>query len=490
LLTAGFRPFFLAAAVWSAAALGLWIAALAGGATLPSRFDPLAWHIHEVIFGFALAAVAGFLLTAVPNWTGRLPVPGLPLAGLAGLWLLGRGASLFSALLPVEIAIAADLAFPATLAAVIAREIVAGRNRRNLMMTTPLLVLAIADLLMQLEAAGVRAPKGLGWRLGLAALGVLVSVVGGRIIPSFTRNWLAKRGPAPVSAAPGRIDRAALGFLHSGLVGWALFPDFVPIGWLLLLGAAFNLIRLMRWHGLATLAEPLLFVLHLGYAWLVVGAALLGAAVLRTGVVPSAAIHALTAGAIGTMTLAVMTRASLGHTGRELKANRVTVAIYVSASLAAVARVAAVLGGRWTMLLLDGSAALWIAAFALFALHYGPMLLRPRVAGLQLPQELDHRGADLGRPLLLGPVAAAGQNDRPAQLRHEIREIGEEPVHAGEGEDRVALAGDEKRRHDHGEPGERRQQLPVAIDVAIPVEPAAKPGAGEFAGIEFEIRLG
>ena len=381
-LTGGFRPFFLAAAIWSAAALGLWIAVLASGARLPSRFDPLAWHIHEMTFGFALAAVAGFLLTAVPNWTARPPLQGLPLAGLAGLWLLGRAACLFSALLPVSIAIAAGLAFPATLAAVIAREIVAGHNRRNLMMTAPPAVLAIADLLMQLEAAGAGVPSGLGWRLGVAALGMLLSAVGGRIIPSFTRNWLERRGSARRPAAPGWVDRAALGCLHGGLFGWSLFPDFAPIGLLLLLGAGLNLLRLLRWRGLATLAEPLLSVLHLGYAWLIVGAALLGSAMLRIGPPPSAAIHALTAGAVGTMTLAVMTRATLGHTGRALTADRVTVSMYLLVNLAAVARIAAALTQGWTMPLLEGSAALWIAAFALFVLDYGPMLLRPRIAGL------------------------------------------------------------------------------------------------------------
>jgi uncharacterized protein involved in response to NO len=381
-LSGGFRPFFLAAGIWSAAALGLWIAVLASGARLPSRFDPLAWHMHEMIFGFALAAVAGFLLTAVPEWTARPPLQGLPLAGLAGLWLLGRGACLFSALLPARLAIAADLAFPAALAAVIAGEIVAGGNRRQLLMTAPPAVLAIADLLMQLEAAGAAVPSGLGWRLGLAALGVLVSVIGGRIIPSFTRNWLTRRGPQRPPAAPGWIDRAALGCLHGGLLGWALFPDFGPIGWLLLLGAAFNLLRLSRWRGLAALAEPLLFVLHLGYAWLIVGAALLGASMLRIGPALSTAIHALTAGAIGTMTLAVMTRASLGHTGRDLTADRLTLWIYLLVNVAAVARVAAGMSPLWTQPLLEGSAALWIAAFALFVLHYGPMLVRPRVASL------------------------------------------------------------------------------------------------------------
>jgi uncharacterized protein involved in response to NO len=217
LLTHGFRPFFLAAGTWSATALGVWVALFAGAGKLPSRFDPLAWHIHEMIFGFALAVVAGFLLTAIPNWTARPPLSGVPLAGLAFLWLVARLACLVSALLPGALAVAADLAFPTALAAVTVREIVAGRNWRNLAIAAPVTLLGIADLLMQLEMVGVAVPAGLGWRLGLGAVLVLISVVGGRIIPSFTRNWLERRRHARLPAAAGRIDRVALGLLHLGL---------------------------------------------------------------------------------------------------------------------------------------------------------------------------------------------------------------------------------------------------------------------------------
>ena len=195
------------------------------GAALPSRFDPLTWHIHEMLFGFVMAAVAGFLLTAIPNWTQRLPVSGEPLALLAGLWLLGRIACLISAFVPPWLATAADLSFPVVLVAVVAREIVAGRNWRNLPMVAPVTVLGIANLLMHLETDGVAVPAGLGWRLGLAAVIVLISVVAGRIVPSFTRNWLAKRRVSSLPAAPGWIDRAALGTLHAGLIGWAFLPD-------------------------------------------------------------------------------------------------------------------------------------------------------------------------------------------------------------------------------------------------------------------------
>jgi len=377
-LTQGFRTFFFAAGFWAAAALTFWILMLTTGLEAPSRFEPLAWHIHEMLFGFIMAAIAGFLLTAIPNWTQRLPVSGGPLALLAALWLLGRIACLVSAALPSWLAVAADLSFPATLVGVVAREIVAGRNWRNLPMVAPVALLGIANLLMHLEATGLPVPSGLGWRLGLAAVIVLVSVVAGRIVPSFTRNWLAKRQGAELPAPYGRIDQAALGALHAGLFGWAAFPSFSAIGALLLLGALLNLWRLLRWRGAATTAEPLLLILHLGYGWLVLGAGLLGASMLDDDLPQSAAVHALTAGAIGTMILAVMTRATRGHTGRDLRADRATGLIYILVNLAAASRVAAAFITAWTLPLLIASACFWVAAFGGFLLRYGPMLLGPR----------------------------------------------------------------------------------------------------------------
>ncbi|HEU4804703.1 MAG TPA: NnrS family protein, partial [Nitrobacter sp.] len=255
--TIGFRPFFLMAGIWSATALAGWIAMLTTGLTLPSRFDPLAWHIHEMLFGFVLAAIAGFLLTAIPNWTGRAPISGRPLAALAALWFAGRLACLISVSIPLWLAAAIDLAFPFVLCAVVAREIIAGRNWRNMPMPVPIAVLGFADLLMYLELAGFSVPAGLGWRRGLTAIIVLISVVGGRIIPVFTRNWLAKQGATVLPASHGRIDNVALGALHAGMIGWAFFPAFPPVGGLLLLAAALNLWRLVRWRGTATWAEPL-----------------------------------------------------------------------------------------------------------------------------------------------------------------------------------------------------------------------------------------
>lgn len=373
--TQGFRPFFLATALWAICATALWIALLTTGLALPSRFDPLTWHIHEMLFGFVMAAIGGFLLTAIPNWTKRPPVGGAPLVLLAGFWLLGRIVCLTSALMPAWLSIVADLAFPATLLVVAACEIVAGRNWRNLPMVLPTALLGAANLLMHLEANGVAVSAGLGWRLGLATTIVLISMIAGRIVPTFTRNWLKKRSTRELPPANGWIDRGALGLLHAGLIGWAALPDFAPIGALLLFAAALNCARLHRWRGGATTAEPLLFILHMGYAWMVAGAALLGLSMLGWDVPQTAALHTLTVGAFGTMILAVMTRATLGHTGRTLSANRATVAIYVSITLAALLRLAAAFGLGPFMPILVAAGCLWIVAFGLFAWVYGPMLL-------------------------------------------------------------------------------------------------------------------
>jgi uncharacterized protein involved in response to NO len=383
--TLAFRPFFLAASLWAALALMLWIGLFMTGTALPSRFDPLTWHIHAMLFGFVFAAIAGFMLTAIANWTGRPPVRGAALAGLLAVWLLGRILDLSSTFVPLWLTAAIDLAFPFLLSAIAAREIIAARNWRNLMMPVPIAVLGIADLLMYLELSGLEVPVGLGWRLALAAIIALITAIGGRIIPAFTRNWLVGRGESRLPAGHGLVDRMALATLHAGLVGWAFLPASRLVGGLLLLAALVNLWRLARWRGWATAAEPLLAILHAGYAWIVMGAALLGAGLLSNLVPEAAAIHAFTAGAIGTMVLAVMTRVSRGHTGRPLHSDRTTSLIYAAVTFAGVTRVAAALWTAFSMPLLGSSALLWVASFLLFAAAYGPMLVSPRIDEAQCP---------------------------------------------------------------------------------------------------------
>jgi uncharacterized protein involved in response to NO len=375
IFTLAFRPFFLAAGIWSAFSVALWILILIFGLALPNRFDPLSWHIHEMLFGYVAAAIGGFLLTAVPNWTGRKPLQGVPLACLIGLWLVGRTLCLFGSFAPLWLAAGLDIAFPAALCIVIARDIVAARSWRNLLLPMPVGLLCVADLLMFLERGGANVPQGLGWRLALSTIVILISVIGTKIIPTFTRNWLLARGDDKPFAGHGLLDRAALGALHIGLIGWALAPTAALFGITLMLASLLNLARLARWKGYLTRRATLLLVLHVGYLWLVIGAALLGASVLATWIPLAAGIHAFTAGAMGTMILAVMTRVSLAHTGRPLAADKLTSLLYLTVNLSAGMRIAAAfLGGSLQLQLLVLSAILWIASFAMFVGRYAPML--------------------------------------------------------------------------------------------------------------------
>jgi len=378
LFDGAFRPFFLAGALWGAIALGLWVARFQGAIVFDGPLDPLAWHIHEMLFGFVFAAVAGFLLTAIPNWTGRPPVRGAGLAALAALWIVGRLVSTVALPIPFATAAAIDVAFAVALGLVAAREIVLARNWRNLRVMLPVALLGGANLLLWLEAGGTAVPAGLGWRLGLAAIITLVSVIASRIVPAFTRNWLLRERPTIQLSLNRWTDRIAMATLHLGLIGWAIFPESRVAGVLLLAAAVANAIRLAGWRGVRTATEPLLLILHFGYLWIAIGAALLGASMLWSAVPLAAAIHALTAGAIGTMILGVMTRVSLGHSGRALTADGVTTGLYGAVLAAGIIRVAAAFSATLAMPLITISAGLWVVAFLVFALRYAPILILPR----------------------------------------------------------------------------------------------------------------
>lgn len=379
ILTYGFRPFFFGAGLWAALAMVLWLLMLSGAMTLPTAFDPVSWHAHEFLFGYLGAVIAGFLLTAVPNWSGRLPIVGWPLGALASLWLAGRGAVMVSAHLSVSLVVVVDLSFPVVLAAAIGREIVAGRNWRNLMVLGMLVVFAAANALFHWEAAqGNYAAGGTGLRLGLATGIMMIAVIGGRIVPSFTRNWLVRRDPGPLPVPPmQRFDKGALLALLVALVLWVVLPLHVVTGAALVLAGALHLIRLGRWAGHRTFAEPLVTVLHVGYAFLPLGALTLGAEILAPGLLGMAAAqHLWMGGTVGLMTLAVMTRATLGHTGQPLTAGHGTVAIYSALAVAVLARVAAGARPGEASLLHLVSGLSWLGAFTGFAALYGPRLLR------------------------------------------------------------------------------------------------------------------
>jgi uncharacterized protein involved in response to NO len=379
ILTFGFRPFFFGAAVWAALAMALWVQMLSGHLTLPTAFDPVSWHAHEFLFGYLGAVVAGFLLTAVPNWTGRLPIVGWRLGMLAGLWLAGRVAAAVSGGLPALLVAVADLAFPVIFALLIAREIVAGRNWRNLIVLAMLGVFILGNALFHWEAAqGGYAAQGYGLRLGLGAGIMMIAVIGGRVVPSFTRNWLVKRSCKVLPVAPmQRFDKVALVLLALALVLWVAWPLGALTGMALALAGVLHILRLARWAGHRTFAEPLVTVLHAGYAFVPLGALALAAEILAPGSFGIAgAQHFWMAGAIGLMTLAVMTRATLGHTGQDLTAGPGTVAIYMAVILSVFARVA---GGVWPEFsspLNIVAGLFWAVAFGGFAVIYGALLLR------------------------------------------------------------------------------------------------------------------
>ena len=375
----GFRPFFFLAALYAGLAIPVWLVAYIGGVDINGPFGGMHWHAHEMLFGYLFAVIAGFILTAIPNWTGRLPLSGMPLAALVGFWLAGRVACIASP--DPWLAMAVDLAFPATLGFAIWREVVAGKNWKNVPVAVMITLFGCANAGDHMANAGFL-DHDLGQRLALAVSGMLIALIGGRIVPSFTRNWLVKEGSSSLPAPFGRLDKAALAATAAAMIGWVQMPGNAAVGALLFAAGALLAVRLFRWRGLSSVREPVLLVLHLGYGWLAASFAMLGLAILLPDAVPHpSALHALTAGAVGTMTLAVMTRASLGHTGRAIVADRFVVAMYAMVTAGAVLRVAAPFGGDWYAHMLACGGALWTGAFLLFAVRYAPILWGRRVSG-------------------------------------------------------------------------------------------------------------
>ncbi len=376
----GLRPFFLLGSAFAAVSIPLWVLLASGSIDLPLHGGMLAWHIHETLFGFIAAAMAGFLTTAVPQWTGAKPIAGLPLALLVLLWLAGRAAWAVSAALPGWAVAAADLAFLPALCLALGLSIARARQWRNLPVILLVLILAAANAAMHAAALG-EWPEGLmtGARLGLLAVIVLVSLIGGRIVPAFTRNALVAAGRPVEMATPGWL--AAAGNMAVAIAGALIVIEAPPAvtGTASLAAAGLAALRLSFWHGWKIRQVPLLWVLHLAWMWVPAGLALYGLALLGGGIPEGAAIHALAVGAAATMVMAVSSRAGLGHTGRPLTAPRPMVAAYLLLTLSAGSRVLAALVAADGSLLLHLSAACWSGAFALFFCVYLPILTRPRL---------------------------------------------------------------------------------------------------------------
>jgi len=378
LLSRGFRPFFLGAGLFALAAIAIWPAVFAGDIALPTAFSAIDWHAHEMLFGYGGAVVAGFLLTAIPNWTGRLPVAGAALGSLTLLWLAGRVAVLVSGVIGWPAAALIDAGFFAVFSCVIVREIVAGKNWRNLKVAVVVALIALADLGFFVEAQ-VLGTAAFSARAALALIVVLILLVGGRVIPSFTGNWLAKQGDPRRPAPFDRRDGIILVVSALALALWVALPDSRAVGAALLLAGAGNLYRLARWRGWRTTSDALVLILHGAFLLTALGFLAAAAHALWPEHVPTAlGIHVWAIGGIGAMTLAMMTRATLGHTGRALAASPGTRAVYLLVVAALAARIAMALLPGWSMPLMSAAAILWCLGFAGFVAIYGPMLLTRR----------------------------------------------------------------------------------------------------------------
>ncbi len=384
-LSAGFRPMFLGAALWGAASMALWILYWTGFTGWSPSWDALDWHVHELLFGYGAAVLCGFLLTAIPNWTGRAPVSGLPLLMLFTLWLMGRAAVTWGAVQPLTTAVA--LAFPLLFTLVAAHEVIKDGNRRNLPIIVLCALYTLGNLLFILganETSLIQSntllnDSGLGARIGLGVMILLISLIGGRIVPMFTRNWLKQHQiPGAPPAEFARPDAAILLLSATALLLWCAQPEQALTGIALILTGCAHIWRLSRWQGQRTLREPLLSGLHFGYGFVPLGFLLLGGANLTDAIDPLAGLHAWTAGAIGTMTLTVMSRASLGHSGRPLKSNRLEQVFLMAMVIAGLLRVLSALGVA-PVPMLHSSACLWMLAFVLFALRFAPMMFSPRL---------------------------------------------------------------------------------------------------------------
>jgi uncharacterized protein involved in response to NO len=378
----GFRPFFLLAIAYALVSIIFWMVMRATGAIPVATLPPQFWHGHEMLFGFIGAAIAGFLLTAVPSWTGARGFAGWPLILLTLLWLAGRLAFCFAEDLPLWAVATAELAFLPALAFMIAVPLLRARNRN-----TPLLLvlgaLWFADAsFMWTMARGDVALASSALYAGIDIVLLLITVIGGRIVPAFTANALKKRGVAADVRNRKWVDAVAI----AAMVALIALDAFAPgqqdaIAAVAGLAAILHTIRLAGWRGLHTLQEPIVWVLHLAYAWLPAGLALRAIHAAAGADWAALWLHALTIGAASTMIVAVITRASLGHTGRPLVVSKPIAVAYVLIAAAALVRVfgPAIANAReWTIGI---AAVLWTAAFVIILTIYGPILLRPRVDG-------------------------------------------------------------------------------------------------------------
>ncbi len=377
-----FRLFFLLTGFYGLIAIATWMSYLFGGLPLPLGWSATHWHSHEMLFGLATAAIAGFLLTAMCNWTGAAPLQGLGLLQLAALWLLGRVAMWTADWWPVAVVAFIDMLFLPVMAAYVLRVLLRHNNRKNLVMVGILVALAIANGMMHAGFITLQPTwLSLGQLTAFNLLTLMMVIIGGRIIPLFTTNWLRNKGGNPDEVrSRSVIDRIALTSTLALIPAdfFLLMPAFTGV--IAGIAAIAHLLRLWGWSGWNARREPLLWILHLGYGWIIVALALKSAAAFAL-IAPTAWLHALGVGGMVTLILGIMTRVSLGHTGRALSLPRFAVIIYYAITLAAIARVGAALQLLDYRAGLFIAAAAWSLAFVMFLIIYWPILTRPRVDG-------------------------------------------------------------------------------------------------------------
>jgi uncharacterized protein involved in response to NO len=378
----GFRPFFMLCGGYALVMIPWWMYRFVRADVMLGVLPTVYWHAHEMVYGFVMAAIAGFLLTAVPSWTGARGFAGKPLMAAVALWIAGRVAMSVPGILPFWLLATLELALVPCLLALLAPPILRARNR-NLPLLLVLLVLwAIDAAFLAGMARGDVALAAGAMRLAIDLVLVMITVVGGRIVPAFTANALRRHGqePAIISRAP--LEIAVIGLM----VAIAIVDVFAPQAWLsgvlAALAAMAQAIRLAGWRSFRTRGEPILWIMHVAYAWLPAGLALKAFALLGEAAWASRWQHALATGAIATMILAVMTRVSLGHTGRPLVVSRAVAVAYVLITIAALARTLGVafLPSHYLFTLAIAAVA-WTASFAIFLAVYAPILWRPRVDG-------------------------------------------------------------------------------------------------------------
>lgn len=383
ILAYGFRPFFFVAGVHGAAALLLWLAIQVDSLSAPGHWPGATWHGHEMLFGYAPAVLAGFLLTAVPNWIGVPPVRRSALAALVALWLAGRAAVALAGHLPVLAVTIIDAAFLPALMVALLPPIIASKQWRNVIFVIPLSALTATNLALHFSVAGELdlLPRDI-FIVATGLLVLFITVMGGRIIPSFTANTLRQRGEEPGLRKYAPLNFLAIGSLAAMIVADAVAPLSLAGAALSLLAAGAGMARLYGWRGWAILGEPLLWILHVAYMALAFGLALKGVAALTEALPLDVGLHMLTIGAVGLMTYGVMTRVILGHTGRALKLRPSIVTAYFILLASLILRlIAPFLPERLYNGDLHLSGGMWSAAFMIFLVVYAPMLWRARPDG-------------------------------------------------------------------------------------------------------------